>query len=122
MLTVLGFPLQAAFESRPPETNQLANIGLYAQDQWTIDRLTVNAGLRFDYFKGSYPDQMSSPGDITHSTWVNHVQQFSGADAAIWKDLQPRLGIVYDLAGDGSTALKASASRFGSREAIALAG
>ena len=122
MLTVLGFPLQAAFESRPPETNQLANIGLYAQDQWTIDRLTVNAGLRFDYFKGSYPDQMSSPGDITHSTWVNHVQQFPGADAAIWKDLQPRLGIVYDLAGDGSTALKASASRFGSREAIALAG
>ena len=122
MLTVFGFPLQAAFESRPPETNKLTTIGLYVQDQWTIDRLTVNAGLRFDYFKGTYPNQVSTPGDITHSIWVRHVQDIPGADAAIWKDLQPRLGVVYDLAGDGSTALKASASRFGSREAISLAG
>ena len=122
ILTVFGLPLQAAFEARPPETNKLASIGLYAQDQWTIDRLTVNAGLRFDYFKGSYPHQVSSPGAITHSTWIRHTQDIPGADAAIWKDLQPRLGIVYDVSGDGRTALKASASRFGSREAISLAG
>ena len=100
----------------------MTNIGIYAQDQWTIDRLTVNAGVRFDYFKGGYPDQVSSPGDITHSIWVPHVSSVEGATAAIWKDLQPRLGVVYDLAGDGRTALKASASRFGSRDAIALAG
>ena len=122
MLTVFGFPLQAAFESRPPETNKLTTIGVYVQDQWTIDRLTVNAGLRFDYFKGAYPDQVSSPGAITHSIWVPHVSSIEGATAATWKDLQPRLGVVYDLSGDGRTALKASASRFGSREAIALAG
>ena len=122
MLTIAGRPLQAFFESRPPETNELTNIGIYAQDQWTIDRLTINAGLRFDYFNGAYPDHMSAPGAPTNSIWVPQGSSFPGATAAIWKDLQPRLGAVYDLAGDGRTALKASASRFGSRDAISLAG
>ena len=122
ILTVAGFPLQAQFGSRPPEQNELTNIGLYAQDQWTIDRLTINAGLRFDYFNGHYPDQTSVPGQPTHSPWARQAIMVAGATAASWKDLQPRLGVVYDLRGDGRTALKASASRFGGRDAIALAG
>ena len=32
------------------------NLGFYAQDQWTVNRFTVNAGLRFDYFRSDYPD------------------------------------------------------------------
>jgi len=122
MLTIVGRPLEAYFESRPPETNELVNVGVYAQDQWTIDRLTINAGLRFDYFKGSYPDHVSAPGAVHTSVWVPRGSSFPGATAAVWKDLQPRLGVVYDLRGDGRTAIKASVSRFGSRDAIALAG
>ena len=122
MITFFGNPVQALFESRPPEVNELTNIGIYAQDQWTIDRLTVNAGVRFDYFNGSYPDHASGPADPTNSVWVPQGSSFPGATAAIWKDLQPRLGVAYDLTGNGRTALKASASRFGTRDAIALAG
>ena len=121
-VTFFGSPVQAHFWSRPPETNELTNTGLYVQDQWTIDRLTVNAGVRFDYFRGHYPDQVSVPGSPTHSPWAPEVVMVEGATAASWKDLQPRLGVVYDLRGDGRTALKASASRFGSRDAISLAG
>lgn len=120
--TFHGNPVQAVFVSRPPETNQLTNTGIYAQDQWTLDRLTINAGLRFDYFKGFYPDHLSMPGEPGHSTWVPNPIMIEGATASIWKDLQPRLGVVYDLRGDGRTALKASASRYGSRDAISLAG
>ena len=122
MATFFNLPVFAYFESRPPETNNLRNIGIYAQDQWTIDRMTVNAGVRFDYFNGSYPDHASAPGASTNSVWVPQGSSFPGATAAIWKDLQPRLGVAYDLSGDGRTALKASASRFGSRDAISLAG
>ena len=122
MATFFGSPVQAYFESRPPEINKLTDIGIYAQDQWTIDRLTVNAGVRFDYFNGSYPDHASGPADPTHSVWVPQVSGFPGATAAIWKDFQPRLGVAYDLSGDGRTALKASVNRFGSRDAVALAG
>lgn len=45
-ITVFGNPIQARFSARPNETNQLTNLGLYAQEQWTVDRLTVNAGIR----------------------------------------------------------------------------
>jgi len=33
-----------------------ANLGLYAQDQWTIKRLTLNLGGRFDYINASVPE------------------------------------------------------------------
>ena len=117
MATFLSLPVFAYFENIPPETNDLRNIGVYAQDQWTLDRLTVNAGLRFDYFRGSYPDHNNPV-----SSWQPQALFFPGQTAAIWKDLQPRLGVVYDLRGDGRTALTVTASRFGSRDAIALPG
>ena len=116
-ITFFGRPVQARFRARPNETNELTNIGIYAQDQWTLDRVTLNLGVRFDYFDGRYPDQATEP-----MTWSPISRTFPGATVATWKDLQPRLGVVYDLAGDGRTALKASASRYGERNAIALAG
>jgi len=117
MITYFGNPVQARFQARPNETNQLTDIGIYAQDQWTLDRLTINAGVRFDYFKGFYPDQYTEP-----MTWSPVSRIFPGSTVATWKDLQPRLGLAYDLTGDGRTALKAVASRYGDRNAIALAG
>ena len=33
------------------------DLGLFAQDQWTIKRLTLNLGLRFDYLRGYVPAQ-----------------------------------------------------------------
>src|SRR5688572_14893475 len=49
-VTYLGTPTLAVNKVWP-------NLGLYAQDQWTVNRFTVNAGLRLDYFKSHYPDQ-----------------------------------------------------------------
>ena len=121
LMTLFGNPFRALYEARGPETNEFTNIGVYAQDQWTIDRLTVNAGVRFDYFAGRYPDHHSLPGAETHPIWAGPIF-FEGQQVTGWKDLQPRLGIVYDLTGDGRTAIKASASRFGNRDAISLAG
>ncbi len=121
IMTLFGNPFRALFEARGPETNELTNVGIYAQDQWTLDRLTINAGVRLDYFGGSYPDHGSVPGFATHPIWAGPIL-FEGAQVTSWKDLQPRLGVVYDLAGDGRTAIKASVSRFGNRDAISLAG
>ena len=120
-MTLFGNPFRALYEARGPETNELTNVGVYAQDQWTLDRLTVNAGVRFDYFGGHYPDHASFPGAATHPIWAGPIV-FEGAQVTGWKDLQPRLGVVYDVSGDGRTAIKASVSRFGNRDAISLAG
>ena len=115
--TFFGDPILARFSARPQQINEINRLGIYAQEQWTVDRLTVNAGLRFDYFKGLYPDHVAAA-----STWAPEERFFPGLTAMTWKDLQPRLGVAYDLSGDGRTALKASASRYGDRTNIGLVG
>lgn len=83
------------------------DLGLYAQDQWTIKRLTVNAGVRFDYHHESIPEQTSGPGRFAPAiTWA------ATDDLVSWKDLSPRLGVGFDLFGNGKTALKASLNRY----------
>ena len=37
--------------------------GAYVQDRWTIERLTLNLGLRYDRFKNSFPAQDLGPSD-----------------------------------------------------------
>ena len=40
------------------------DLGIYAQDKWTFKRATINGGLRFDYFKNSFPDQHLGPASF----------------------------------------------------------
>jgi hypothetical protein len=84
------------------------NIGLFVQDRWTIDRMTVNAGVRYDYFKSSIPELGLLP-----STIGRPAATFAAIDnAQNWKDVTPRLGVAYDLQGDGKTAVKVSLNKY----------
>jgi hypothetical protein len=85
----------------------LPELGVFVQDQWALRRLTLNYGLRFDYFKGYVPEQ--------HVPAVRFVgaRDFEAVhDVPNWKDLNPRVGGSYDLFGTGRTALKASIGRY----------
>ncbi|MCE2542529.1 MAG: TonB-dependent receptor [Acidobacteria bacterium] len=93
------------------ENNFPANLGLYAQDQWTLDRLTLNLGVRWDYFNAAYPDHETGTSLYRPTSFSFEGQQVVG-----FKDIQPRLGMAYDLFGDGRTALKASFGRYADRD------
>jgi hypothetical protein len=86
-----------------------ADLGIFIQDRWTMRRLAFNYGLRFDYFNGYVPAQ-----DIaaTQSGWIPARHFAAVYDVPEWTDLNPRVGVSYDLLGDGRTALKASLGRY----------
>jgi hypothetical protein len=80
---------------------------IYAQDKWTLDRLTINAGVRYDYWGAGFPD-----GEIAPSTYRVDSFVFDGDQPFGFTDLNPRLGVAYDVSGNGRTAIKASLSRY----------
>jgi hypothetical protein len=85
-----------------------ADVGIYVQDRWTMDRLTLNLGVRYDYFRNSYPEQRIGPGALAPGRDIT----FPAQDGWPLHDLSPRLGAVYDLTGEGRTAIKASLNRY----------
>ena len=82
------------------------DLGLYAQDRWSFKRASVTAGLRYDYYIGRVLD-----GTLPSSRW-NPEQFFPGFKVQTWKDISPRVGIAYDLFGNGKTALKWNIARY----------
>jgi hypothetical protein len=120
--TVLnGRPVSVTLRATPllASTNLDADLGIYVQDQWTMRRLTLNLGVRFDFLRGSIPAQDVDPTDvgtmgITTSTgrWVPEKSFDPVSDVPSLNDISPRLGFSYDLFGNGQTALKASLSRY----------
>ena len=91
------------------EEDMKANIGIFAQDQWTVGRLTLNLGVRYDYQNMEVPVNELTPGPLV----PNRSRTFAAIpDVADWKNMSPRLGGAYDLFGDGKTAVKASLGKY----------
>jgi len=49
----LGLPASITQYSSPQDTRYrlMPNLGIFAQDQWTQGRLTLNLGVRFDHVR-----------------------------------------------------------------------
>ena len=120
LFTLGGAPILIAAFATPynVEVDLAADLGLYAQDAWTIDRTTFNLGLRWDYVRQDIPAQdtsrfVDSPtGSVGPGTWAPTRRWDAIPNAANWTDLSPRIGVAHDLSGDGRTALKGSVSRY----------
>jgi hypothetical protein len=83
----------------------------FLQDTITLDRLSINAGVRYDKQTGEnaatvVPGNPSFPEILPAIDYPGSGQPFE------WEDWQPRLGLTYALGANRSTVLKASYSRY----------
>jgi carboxypeptidase family protein len=85
-----------------------ADMGIFAQDKWTWKRATINAGIRFDYFNNVFPEQLLGPASFV----PNRNIVVPETPYASLKDITPRVGVAYDLFGDGKTSLKSSWGKY----------
>jgi hypothetical protein len=96
--------------------NNIRDYGLFVQDQWGIDRLTLNFGLRYDYFYGYVPAQ-----HIPATEFLPERSYAEVKNVPAWKDFNPRVGASYDLFGTGRTAVKVSLGRYVSKTGVTIA-
>jgi hypothetical protein len=72
---------------------------LYAQDSWSQGNVTINYGVRYTQYTGNFSDPISAPTNGTSD--VYDVDMFA-----------PRFGLVWDVMGDGGTAVKVHYGRY----------
>jgi hypothetical protein len=89
---------------------------LFVQDAYIVKNLTVTAGARVERLVSYLPDQ-SSPSTEWAADGIGGFaalpRTFSASNNIIdWWNVGPRLSAVYDLTGDGKTAIKASVARY----------
>src|SRR6185295_7360068 len=75
-------------------TNRMGvDFSAFAQDRWTIKRLTVNYGVRYSYFNGFVPAQHADP-----TPFVPAARDFARVSCVpCWHDLDPRVGATFDM-------------------------
>ena len=85
----------------------------YAQDQWTLGRVTASGALRFDNAKSGYGVTCIGPNNlipIQNDGTRGYCTE--PADGVNYKDLTPRYGVTWDIFGTGRTAVKVNGGKF----------
>jgi hypothetical protein len=89
----------------------LVNYSAYVQDTITKGRSTVQAGLRYDYIKDK-AGAASIAANPLGGIWLPAIN-FPGADPGVaFNDFSPRVGLTYDITGDGRTLARTNYARY----------
>ncbi len=83
----------------------LMTYGAFLHDTWRVNnQLTFNIGVRLDRYRAYSPEQEHPSGRFNPA-----AQTFEAVDNYIsWNLPAPRVGMTYDLLGDGKTVIKAN--------------
>lgn len=125
---LIGLAIQGVNEGDSTKDLIGKRISGYLQDAFTTmkNRLTINLGVRFDWYGGGFGGGTTT-GTPTNGLaynvgqWVAENIGWNPYAAMSWDEiknsmnftsLSPRLGISYDLFGDGKTAVKVSFGRY----------
>ena len=104
-----GIPNQLTLDLKPFQTGQRTRSeAFYAQEQWTVNRLTLQGALRFDHAWSYFPDQQIGPVRFLPTPFMLPAQD--GVKG--YSDITPRGGVAYDVFGNGNTAVKFNVGKY----------
>jgi hypothetical protein len=119
-----GLPNRVRLFNTPTvNKNEAKVLGFFFQDAWSIGpRLTLNLGARIDNYKGILPAQSNqnvqfdlyTPTGVEADGTGPYIDPRQGIEGEVLNQTKGvwRAGLVYDLFGDGRTALKTNYSRY----------
>jgi len=102
-------PVAVIFYNSPVQSKANVDLtALFLQDVYTVKRLTLTGGFRWERLEAYLPAQSSPP-----SQWFpNLPREFDEVrDSPLWYTIGPRFNAIYDL-DRGKTAIKFSAGRY----------
>ena len=103
-----GTPISITEYANPYFNNSRAAMAsFFAQDQWTINRLTLQGALRYDHPWSWFP-AVTQPA----STFFPGVSFPNTPGVTGYNDITPRMGAAYDVFGTGKTAVKVSVGKY----------
>ncbi len=110
-------PQNVTLYATPQNDRSAVNLlALFLQDNISVKRLTVTAGLRYERLEGYLPEQSSPPSPFAAAGIGGFAAQPRSfpeqRNIVLWNNFGPRISAVVDLTGDGKTAAKASAARY----------
>ncbi len=100
-------PASVRLQNNADSLNALATTSVFVTDTWTVKRLTMNVGARFDRYRVWLPEQQLAAGRFAAA------QSFAERSSIVtFNHIVPRFGASYDVMGDGTTVVKANLGRF----------
>jgi hypothetical protein len=85
--------------------------GIYAQDQWTVNRFTVQGALRYDHAWSWFPEVCIDEDRFVPESFC-FGQQDGRTEGVSYNDITPRWSVTWDVFGNGKTAIKYNQGKY----------
>jgi hypothetical protein len=104
-------PIQFTLRDAPFwQSNRTRFDAIYAQDQWTHNRLTLQGGIRYEHAWSWFP---AGENGIVADNQFGSTFLFPDTKGVTgYHDITPRMGAAYDVFGNGKTSLKVNVSKY----------
>ena len=91
------------------QDNRTTFQAFYVQDQWTIDRVTVQGALRYEWAKSWFPEGKNG---VVANRWTPALLDPRTEGVRGYHDLSPRVGVAWDVFGSGKTSVRANIGHY----------